>query len=197
MEAVVYTDSLYLYALVYRALSKGGWKVGWRQGQGLALAGLDQLEKGEVVVWSTPWGLRAYDPLNFAFLTHRDDPQSLVQGLRGRAGLRLLPGEREVLLALGKGVEAKGKPLAGHLGWPYHRARFFLRGLRNKFGLPLGDLLRLARHQVQVAGFEGHAKPLAGVQAKPFLHVPGQEEAQGHGSQEAPPVRQAFGVQAL
>ncbi len=196
MRAVVYTDSLHLYASVYGALRKEGWKVGWKEGQGLALAGLDQLEKGEVVVWSTPWGLRAYDPLNFAFLTQRDDPKSLVPGLKGWRGLRLLPGEREVLLALGRGVEAKGKALAEHLGWPLHRARFFLKGLHNKFGLPLGDLLRLARHQVQVVGFEGHAKPLAGVQAKPFLHVAGEEEAQGHGSLEVPTVGQPLGIQA-
>lgn len=197
MQAVVYTDDLYLYALVHQGLAQAGWQVLWKQGSGLALAGLDQMEKGEVLLWTTPWGLRGYDPLGMVFLTRRDDPKTLALGLKGQVGLRLLPGERAVLLAAGSGVPLKLGALVQALGFPRDRVRFFLKGLKNKFALGEGELVRLARHQVQVMGLKGHAKPLAGAKAKPFLHVPRQEEAQGQRPQEAPPVRQAFGVQAL
>ena len=43
MEAVVYTESLQLYALVHGALGPAGWKVYWKEGRGLALAGLADL----------------------------------------------------------------------------------------------------------------------------------------------------------
>lgn len=197
MRAVVFTEDLALYAAIHAALTKKGWKVSWKSGEGLVLADLAHLEKGWVWCWRTSWGLRAYDPRYQLFLTRKDDPRTLAEGLQGKGGLGLLPGERGVFWALGQGVVPKGGALARHLGIPPHRARFYLRGLRNKFGLPEEELVRLARHQVQVVGLQGHAKPLAGMQAQPFLHVAGQEEAQGHRSLEVPTVGQPLGIQAF
>lgn len=204
MEVVVYTDSLYIYAQVYRALSRAGWKVYWKEGQGLALAGLDWLEKGEVLVWTTPWGLRAYDPKGTVFLTRRDDPKTLALGLearalslyQGRVGLRLLPGEQAVLLAAGWGVPLKAGPMARALGLPRDRVRFFLKSVVNKFGLGEEDLVRLARHQVQVMGFKDHLKPLPGAQVQPGLDMPGKQDLQSDGSLEHAPVGEAFRVKA-
>lgn len=189
MRAVVLTGDLTLYALVHSGLVGKGWEVFWKSGEGRILADLAHLEEGEVLLsvyggsaavpkgivllWRTPLGLRAYDPLLQVFLTRKDDPRSLAEGLQGRWGLGLLPGEQQVLWALGQGVASRGSALARELGIPLHRARFFLRSLRNKFGLPEEELFRLARHQVQVVALQGYPKPLAGVQAEPFLHVPG------------------------
>lgn len=203
MEAVVHTDNLYIYAQVFGALSKAGWKVCWKEGQGLALAGLDQLEKGEVLLWATPWGLRAYDPKGRAFLTRRDDPKTLALGLeargfptrQGKLGLRLLPGEEAVLLAAGQGVPLRAGPMARALGLPQDRVRFFLKGVVNKFGLGEEDLVRLARHQVQVMGFEHHLKPLPGVEVQPGLDVPGEQYLEVDGSLEHTPVGEAFRVE--
>lgn len=188
MRAVVFTEDIGLYALVYRVLSKDGWQVFWREGGGLPLADLDHLEWGSVLLWRTPTGLRAYDPERFAFLTRRDDPGSLAEGLRGRLGLRLLSGEAQVLLALGQGVPPEVGGLARALGTSPHRVRFFLKGLKNKLGLPLPALLRLARHQVQVSGLQGHAEPLSGPQVQPFLHVPGQKDLEFQRPPEYPAV---------
>ncbi len=197
MQLVVHTVSLELYGLVYKALRGAGFTVSWREGRGLSLSGLDQLERGKVVLWPTHRGVRAYDLRVLAFLTRRDDPETLPEGLLGRFGLRLLPGEVQVLLALGRGVAPEPRALAAALGLERPQARFFLRGLWNKFGLPLGTLLRLARHQVQVAGLQGHADGLARLEAEPLLHVPGEEDLQGEGPPEHPPVGQALGVKAL
>lgn len=200
MEAVVYTANLYIYAQVHGALSRAGWKVHWQEGRGLALAGLDQMERGEVLLWATPWGLRAYDPRGMAFLTRGDDPKTLALGLRwrsmpgrrGQVGLRLLPGEQAVLLALGRGVPPRSGALAEALGMPRDRARFFLKGVRNKFGLGEEGLVRLARHQVQVVGFKDHLEPLPGVEVQPGLHVPGEQHFQANGSLEHAPVSEAL-----
>lgn len=205
MEAVVYTDSLQLYALVYGALSKVGWQVHWKKGRGLALAGLDQMEKGEVLVWTTPRGLRAYDPRSMFFLTRRDDPKTLALGLEVRAmpvnqrqvGLRLLPGEQAVLLAAGRGVPLKAGPMARALGLPRDRVRFFLKGVVNKFGLGEEDLLRLAGHQVQVLGLKDHLEPLPGAQVQPGLHVPWEEELELQRPLEAASVGQPLRVKVL
>lgn len=194
MEAVLYTENLYLYALVYKALTQAGWKVWWKEGQGLALAGLDQMEKGEVLLWPTPLGVRGYDPKAFAFLTRRDDPKTLPLGLRGQLGLRLLPGEKEAFLALGQGVAPRARDLAQALGLPRDRARFFLKGLRNKFGLGEEELVRLARHQVQVMGLQDHPQGLAGAEAEPLLGIPGEEEAKGYRAHKPSPVGQALGM---
>lgn len=203
MEAVVYTDSLYIYAQVYGALSRAGWRVYWKEGQGLALAGLDQVEKGEVLIWTTPWGLRAYDLKGTVFLTRRDDPKTLALGLtiramtgnEGQVGLRLLPGERLVLLAAGRGVPLKAGPMARALGLPRDRVRFFLKGAVNKFGLGEEDLVRLARHQVQVMGFKDYLEPLPGAQVQPGLDVPGEQYLEADGSLEHTPVGEAFRVE--
>ncbi len=202
MEAVVYTKSLQLYALVYGALRRAGWKVGWNEGQGLALAGLDRLEMGEVLLWTTPWGLRAYDPRGMVFLTRRDDPKTLALSLgrgpglplTGRVGLGLLPGERAVLLAVGRGFPLRAGALALALGCPRDRARFFLRGVMNKFGLGEEDLVRLARHQVQVMGLKDHLEPLPGVEVQPGLDVPGKQHLEAEGALEQAPVGEAFRV---
>ncbi len=203
MEAVVHTDSLYIYAQVYRALSRAGWKVYWKEGQGLALAGLDQLGRGEVLVWTTSWGLRAYDPKGAVFLTRRDHPKTLALGLEARAlslsqgqvGLRLLPGEQAVLLAAGRGIPLKAGPMARALGLPRDRVRFFLKGVVNKFGLGEEDLVRLARHQVQVMGFKDYLEPLFGAQVQPGLDVPGEQYLEADGSLEHTPVGEAFRVE--
>ncbi len=197
MRVVVFTQNLALYALVAGALGKAGWRVSWNRGDGLALADLEHLAQGEVFLWPTPGGLRAYDPRRCAFLTRQDRPSTLLEGLRGRLGLALLPGERAALGVLGQGVAPEAKALAEALGIPPHRARFYLKGLRHKFGLALQDLLRLARHQVQVTGLQGHPDSLAGLEAEPFLHVPRKEEHQGYGPKKAPPVGQALGVKAF
>lgn len=197
MQAVVHTQDLALYGEVYKVLRKAGFSVSWKEGPGVSLAGLDQLERGEVVLWPTRRGVRAYDLRAFAFLTRRDDPRTLPEGLLGRYGLRLLPGEVEVLLALGRGGVPEPRALAAALGWDRAQARFFLKGLWNKFGLPLGGLLRLARHQVKVAGLQDHLDGPARLEAEPLLHVPGQEDLQGEGAPEHPPVGQALGVKAL
>lgn len=194
MRAVVYTEDIGLYALVYGVLSKGGWQVFWKEGGGLPLADLDHLDRGGVLLWRTPTGLRAYDPERLAFLTRRDDPSSLAEGLRGRLGRRLLPGEAQVLLALGQGVPPEVGDLARALGFSPHRVRFFLKGLRNKLGLPLSFLVRLARHQVQVAGLQGHAEPLPRPEVQPLLHVAGQEDLEFQRSPEYPAVGQTLGV---
>lgn len=197
MQVVMFTHNLELYALVAGALRKEGWKVSWKEGRGLALADLDFLGQGQVWLWRTPRGLRAYDPGRQAFLTRGDDPRTLASGLRGQVGLRLSPGEARVLEALGRGLPPQTSLLARSLGQPLQRIRFHLKGLRNKFGLPLEDLLRLARHQVQVTGLEGYPDALARVQAEPLLHVPGQEQGEGYRAQKAAPVGQTLGVQAL
>lgn len=196
MEAVVYTENLQLYALVHGALGPAGWKVYWKEGHGLALAGLDQMEKGEVLLWATPWGLRAYDPLGMIFLTRRDDPRTLVSGLGGRVGLRLLPGEKAVLWAVGNGVPPRVGALARALGFSRDRARFFLKGVINKFGLGEEGLAHLARHQVKVVGLKDHLEPLPGVQVQPGLDVPGEQDLQADGSLEHTPVGEAFGMKA-
>lgn len=197
MRVAVFTDHLALYALVAEALRKAGWQVVWKGEEGLVLADLEHLAKGEVIFWPTPWGLRAYDPGRYAFLTRQDRPSTLAEGLRGQRGLGLLPGERAALWALGQGTSPEAKALAEALGLPLPRARFYLKGLRRKFGLDLPGLLRLARHQVQVAGLQGHPDPLAGLEAEPFLHVPREEEYQGYGPEKASPVGQALGVEAF
>jgi hypothetical protein len=173
LQAVVHTQDLALYCKVYRVLREAGFSVSWKEGQGISLAGLDQLERGVVVLWPTRRGVRAYDLRAFAFLTRQDDPKTLPEGLLGRFGLRLLPGEVEVLLALGRGGVPEPQALAAALEWDRAQARFFLKGLWNKFSLPWGTLLRLARHQVQVAGLQGHLDGPARLEAKPLLHVPG------------------------
>lgn len=196
MEAVVYTENLQLYALVHGALGPAGWKVYWKEGHGLALAGLDQMEKGEVLLWATPWGLRAYDPVGMIFLTRRDDPRTLVSGLGGRVGLRLLPGEKAVLWAVGNGVPPRVGALARALGFSRDRARFFLKGVINKFGLGEEGLAHLARHQVKVMGLKDHLEPLPGVQVQPGLDVPGEQDLQADGSLEHTPVGEAFRMEA-
>ncbi len=197
MQVVLFTHDLALYAQAYRALVPQGFSLSWNQGAGLPLSGLDRLEQGQGVLWLTPRGLRGYDLRAYAFLTRKDDPKTLPGGLRGRFGARLLPGEVAVLLALGRGVPPEPKSLARYLEVERSQARFFLKGVWNKFGLPLGLLLRLARHQVQVAGLEGHAEGLAWLEAEPFLDVPGQEDFQGKGPAEEGPVGQALRVQAF
>jgi len=196
LEAVVYTESLQLYALVHGALSPAGWKVYWKEGRGLALAGLDQMEKGEVLLWVTPWGLRAYAPLGMIFLTRRDDPRTLALGLGGRVGLRLLPGEKAVLWAVGNGIPPRVGALARALGFSRDRARFFLKGVTNKFGLGEEGLVHLARHQVKVMGLKDHLEPLPGVQVQPGLDVPGEQDLQADGSLEHTPVGEAFRMKA-
>ncbi len=197
MQVVLHTEDIALYGQVYKALREAGFAVSWKEGQGVPLAGLDQLERGVVALWPTRRGVRAYDLRAFAFLTRRDDPRTLPEGLLGRFGLRLLPGEAGLLLALGRGVDLEPRALAEALGLERAQARFFLKGLWNKFGLPWGTLLRLARHQVEVAGLQGHADGPARLEAEPLLHVPGQEDLQGEGPPEHPPVGQALGVKAL
>ncbi|SDE54207.1 hypothetical protein SAMN04488243_10399 [Thermus arciformis] len=197
MQVVLYTQDLELYARVHKALQASGIALVWNEGEGFPLAGPDLLERGQVVLWPTPRGLRAYDLRGYAFLTRRDDPKTLPEGLRGVFGQRLLPGEALVLGALGRGVVPEPRALARALGLERSQARFFLRGVWNKFGLPLGLLLRLARHQVQVAGLEDHPEGLAGPQAEPLLHVPGQEDFQGKGPLEKPPVGEPFRVEAF
>lgn len=197
MRVVVHTLDLALYGRIYGVLQKAGFAVSWKVGQGRSLAGLDQLEKGEVVFWPTPRGVRAYDLGALAFLTRRDDPATLPQGLLGRFGQRLLPGEARVLWALGWGVDPDPRALAAALGLERAQARFFFRGLWNKFGLPLGTLLRLARHQVQVAGLQDYPDGPARLEAEPFLHMPGEEDLQGQGAAEHPPVGQPLGVKVL
>jgi hypothetical protein len=156
LQAVLHTEDIALYGLVYRALKEAGFGVSWKEGQGVSLAGLDRMERGEVVLWATRRGVRAYDLRAFAFLTKKDEPRTLPDGLLGRFGLRLLPGEAGLLLALGRGVDPEPRALAEALGLDRAQARFFLKGLWNKFGLPWGTLLRLARHQVQVAGLQDY-----------------------------------------
>lgn len=194
MQAVVYTDDLGLYALVHRALTLAGWRVHWQEGPGLALAGPEAWARGEVLLWTTPWGVRAYDPRALAFLTQRDDPKTLPLGLSGERGRGLLPGEVSLLLLLGREGLMGAAEAARRLGLPPHRARFFLRALRNKFGLPDPLLLRLARHQVQVLGLEDHAEGLAGRQAEPLLHVPGEEDLEAHLSHQPSPEGQPLGA---
>lgn len=194
MRIVVLTRNLELYALVAGALRKEGWTVYWQEGEGVPLADLEHLERGQVWLWRTPWGLRAYTPERMAFLTRRDDPRTLAAGLRGQLGMMLSPGEVEVLWALGQGVAAEARALARFLGLSPYLARFHLKGLRNKFGLPLDDLLRLARHQVQVAGLQGHAEPLPGPEVQPLLHVAGQQDLEFQRPPEYPAVGQALGV---
>lgn len=181
MRVGVFTRSLDLYARLYAALTRAGFQVEWNRQLELTLGDLDHLF-ARVWVWRTPLGVRAYDPLAMAFLTRQDRASSLPEGLRGRKGLGLTPGERRLLLALGRG-EAWGR-----------EDRFFARRLKNKFGLPLEDLLRLARHQVQVAGLEDHLHPAPGGQAEPLLHVAGEEDLQGKGPLKPGPVGQALGV---
>ncbi len=194
MQAVVYTDDLALYALVHGALTQAGWTVHWKAGPGLALAGPEAWEKGEVLLWRTPWGVRAYDPKALAFLTRGDDPRSLLQGLRGQKGKGLLPGEARLLLLLGRVGLLRTKEMARLLGLTPHQVRFFLRALRNKFGLPDPLLLRLARHQVEVVGLEDHLDPLPRGQAEALLDVPGEEEFQAKPPLHPAPEGQALGA---
>lgn len=163
MRVGVFTGDLELYARLYAALTKAGFQVErWKKAE-LTLGDLDHLF-ARIWVWRTPWGVRAYDPVAMAFLTRQDRPSTLAEGLRGgRLGLRLTEGEKRTFIAL-----AGGKP--------GRRERFFLKGLRNKFGLPLGGLILLARHQVEVMGLEGHPYALAGGQAEPGLHMAGKKE---------------------
>lgn len=108
MVAVVYTEDLELYAELYRVLQAAGWTVLWKEGRGLALADLAHLPRGQVWVWRTPFGLRAYDPQGLCFLTRRDDPRTLPQGLWGRGGFCLSPGEARALAHLGGGGGGAG-----------------------------------------------------------------------------------------
>lgn len=181
MVAVVYTEDLELYAEVYRVLRAAGWKVFWKEGRGLALADLAHLSQGQVWVWRTPFGLRAYDPQALRFLTRRDDPRTLPRGLWGEGGFRLSSGEARALAHLG-GVEGALE------GLRRDQRRFFLKRVRLKFGLPEPLLGLLARHQVQVAGFQNHLQGLAWLEAEPLLHVPGQEDLQAKAPLETPPV---------
>ena len=197
MRVVVWTDDLSLYARLAPALWAAGVAVSWREGEGLPLADLAHLERGEVFFWPTPWGLRVYDPRRRAFLTRKDDPKTLAEGLRGRLGLRLTGREAGVLEALGRGVEPRPSALGRALGLAPWQARFALQGLGRKFGLSLEALLRLARHQVQVAGLQDHLDPPPGREVEPGLHVPGVEVGEGVGALEAPPVGQALGVEAF
>lgn len=197
MRVSVWTRELALYAPIHRALSRAGWEVFWNIDAGFPLADLRHWAKGRVWFWPTPWGLRVYDPGKLAFLTRGDDPRTLPHGLLGRVGLRLSPLEARLLWALGQGVAPSPKALASVLGASRDQARFALRSLRNKMGLPLGDLLRLARHQVEVAGLQDHLDPPPGREVEPGLHVPGEEEGEGEGALEAPPVGQALGVEAF
>ena len=103
----------------------------------------------------------------------------------------------ELLEALGRGVEPRPSALGRALGLAPWQARFALQGLGRKFGLSLEALLRLARHQVQVAGLQDHLDPPPGREVEPGLHVPGEEEGEGEGALEAPPVGQALGVEAF
>lgn len=197
MRVVVWTDDLSLYARLAPALWAAGVAVSWREGEGLTLADLAHLERGEVFFWPTPWGLRVYDPRRRAFLTRKDDPKTLAEGLRGRLGLRLTGREAGVLEALGRGVEPRPSALGRALGLAPWQARFALQGLARKFGLSLEALLRLARHQVQVAGLEDHAEGVSGAEVEPFLHVAGQEDLQAQGPPEEAAVGQALRVQAF
>ena len=172
MRVVVWTDDLSLYARLAPALWAAGVAVSWREGEGLPLADLAHLERGEVFFWPTPWGLRVYDP-------------------------RLTGREAGVLEALGRGVEPRPSALGRALGLAPWQARFALQGLGRKFGLSLEALLRLARHHVQVAGLQDHLDPPPGRGVEPGLHVPGEEEDEGEGALEAPPVGQALGVEAF
>lgn len=181
MVAVVYTEDLELYAELYRVLRNAGWKVSWKEGKGVALADLGHLPWGQVWVWRTPFGLRAYEPKALRFLTRRDDPKTLPQGLLGRGGFCLSPGEARALAHLG-GVEGALE------GLNRDQRRFFLKRVRLKFGLPEPLLQALARHQVEVAGLQDHLQRLARPEAEPLLHVPGQEDLQGQRPLEAAPV---------
>ena len=144
----------------------------------------------------TAWGLRAYDPWGMIFLTRWDDPRTLASGLEGRVGLRLLPGEKAVLWAVGNGIPPRVGALAQALGFSRDRARFFLKGVINKFGLGEEGLVHLARHQVKVMGLKDHLESLPGVQVQPGLDVPGKQDLQADGSLEHAPVGEAFGMKA-
>lgn len=127
VRVVVWTDDLSLYARLAPALWAAGVAVSWREGEGLPLADLAHLERGEVFFWPTPWGLRVYDPRRRAFLTRKDDPKTLAEGLRGRLGLRLTGREAGVPRGPRSGGGAQAfrlgpgpgpRPLAGPLRSP-------------------------------------------------------------------------------
>lgn len=140
---------------------------------------------GEVFFWPTPWGLRVYDPRRRAFLTRKDDPKTLAEGLRGRLGLRLT-GREAGVLGPSVGVEPRPSALGRALGLAPWQARFALQGLGRKFGLSLEALLRLARHQVQVAGLQDHLDPPPGREVEPGLHVPGRRRVRARGPWKRP-----------
>lgn len=129
MRVVVWTDDLSLYARLAPALWAAGVAVSWREGEGLPLADLAHLERGEVFFWPTPWGLRVYDPRRRAFLTRKDDPKTLAEGLRGRLGLRLTGREAGVPEALGRGWSLGLPPWAGPWASPPGRPASLSRGL--------------------------------------------------------------------
>ena len=93
-------------------------------------------------------------------------------------------------------VNEKVGALAQALGFSRDRARFFLKGVINKFGLGEEGLVHLARHQVKVMGLKDHLESLPGVQVQPGLDVPGKQDLQADGSLEHAPVGEAFGMKA-
>ncbi|WP_223201906.1 hypothetical protein, partial [Streptococcus pneumoniae] len=94
-------------------------------------------------------------------------------------------------------VEAFLLALAQALGFSRDRARFFLKGVINKFGLGEEGLVHLARHQVKVMGLKDHLESLPGVQVQPGLDVPGKQDLQADGSLEHAPVRRGLRDEGL
>jgi hypothetical protein len=161
LRVTLFASELELYALVARALIAHGIEVLWREEGGLALADLEHMEKGQVVLWRTPQGIRAWDARYWVFLTRKDDPTSLAQALlRGQTGVALRPGERVLWEAMGRLGSLRTTHLAQATGMQGHQVRFHLRGLRQKFGLCDLNLLCLARHSYRLltAGWEGLEK---------------------------------------
>ena len=115
MRVVVWTDDLSLYARLAPALWAAGVAVSWREGEGLPLADLAHLERGEVFFWPTPWGLRVYDPRRRAFLTRKDDPKTLAEGLRARLDQQLTGRQAGVLASPGRGLEPRHSALCQEL----------------------------------------------------------------------------------
>ncbi|WP_232822500.1 hypothetical protein [Thermus sediminis] len=152
LQVVLYTKEIELYALVFAALEGRGIRVSLMGGSGIRLADLEHMELGQRVIWRTPAGVRAWDPRSWTFLTRRDDPQTLAEGLMGRGGLGLRPGERAVFRAVGALGTLRTFPLAQATGLEGYQVRYHLRGLRNKFGLSDLDFLRLARYSLRLAG---------------------------------------------
>ena len=161
LRVTLFASELEFYALVAGPLMAHGIEVLWREEGGLALADLEHMEKGQVVLWRTPQGIRAWDARYWVFLTRKDDPTSLARALlRGQTGLALRPGERVLWEAMGRLGSLRTAHLAQATGMQGHQVRFHLRGLRQKFGLCDLNLLRLARHSYRLltAGWEGLEK---------------------------------------